>query len=88
MAEGLDIIYNAVFGCTELILGIELGGNSKSKVEMNWLPIPILLFGRVWNLLLESLGGTQFQSLFGRRNHGIGCFVEFGHYKLVYMYEK
>jgi hypothetical protein len=37
---------------------------------------------------LELKGGTQFRFVFGRTNHGIGCFVDFGQYELVYMYEK
>jgi hypothetical protein len=38
-------ILRAVFGCTEFGLGIELGKDSKSKMEMNWTKIPNLLFG-------------------------------------------
>jgi hypothetical protein len=40
-----DPTLNAVFGCTEFDLGIELGKDSKSKMEMNWTKIPNLLFG-------------------------------------------
>jgi hypothetical protein len=35
----------ALFGCTEMIFGIELGGNSKFGPERKWLTIQILLFG-------------------------------------------
>ena len=45
MEASRERVSYSLFGCTELGCGIELGGNSKSKVEMNWLPIPILLFG-------------------------------------------
>ena len=62
--------------------------NSISKMERKLGPIRILLFGCEWNLPLESNGSTQFQFMFGCINHGIECFVEFGQYKLVYMYDK
>jgi hypothetical protein len=42
----ISLVYHkALFGCAELISGIELSGNSKSKVERKWLTIRILLFG-------------------------------------------
>jgi hypothetical protein len=50
--------------------------------------IRIMLFGCTWNLLLESNGDAQFHFMFGCKKHGIGLFVEFGQYKLLYMYEK
>jgi hypothetical protein len=37
--------YNALFGCTEMISGIELSDNSKFNVERKWVTIQILLFG-------------------------------------------
>jgi hypothetical protein len=71
-------------------LGLELNWkrNSKSRIERKWLPIPIPLFGCVWNFLLETEASDQFQFLFGCTNHGIGCFVGFRQYKLVCMYGK
>jgi hypothetical protein len=36
--------------------------NSKSKMEMNWLPIRILLFGCAWNLLFETKGVSNYIS--------------------------
>jgi hypothetical protein len=42
--EGMLITY-ALFGCTEMISGIELSDNSKSRMERKWLTIQILLFG-------------------------------------------
>jgi hypothetical protein len=77
-----------VFECIELGLRIEMKWNTKAKTERKWSPILILLFGRAWYLLLESKGGTQFQFLLGCTNRGIGYFVEFRQYKLMYNYEK
>lgn len=57
-------------------------------MEMNWPPIPNLLFGCAWYFLLESNDGIQFQILFGCTNREIQSFVEFGQYKVVYMYGK
>jgi hypothetical protein len=46
----------ALFGCCELGLELKWTQNSKSKTEMNWFAIQILLFGCAWNLLLETKG--------------------------------
>ena len=62
--------------------------NSKYKMERKWAQIQILLFGCTCNLRFESKGIAQFQFMFGCTNHEIGCFVEFGQCKFVYMYEQ
>jgi hypothetical protein len=39
-----------------LCLELKWTQNSKSKTEINWLAIQILVFGCAWNLLLETKG--------------------------------
>jgi hypothetical protein len=58
-ASPFPLVPYVVFGCIELVLGIELEWNTKTKVERKWPLIPILLFGCVWYLLLESKGASN-----------------------------
>jgi hypothetical protein len=62
----------ALFGCTEIISGIELSGNSKFGVERKWLTF-YCLDGLYCAVGIRS--GTHFQFLFGCTRHGIGCFL-------------
>jgi hypothetical protein len=48
--------YYALFGCTELDIELNWIGNSKFRMERKWLRIWIIVFGCVWNLLLELKG--------------------------------
>jgi hypothetical protein len=52
----------ALFGCTEMISGIELSGNSKYGLERKCLTIRILLFGwrRIcsWNHRVVSISNS------------------------------
>jgi hypothetical protein len=85
-----------VFGYTELELRIELSENSKSKLEKKWLLIQFLLFGCVWNLLLESkvvpnsnscldVGTTELNDLLSLDN--ITCVLKIACvYQNVYIY--
>jgi hypothetical protein len=66
---------------------IELSGNSKFMVEMEMACNSNSFVWMAWNLLLESESDIHFQFLFGCANHGIGWFLKFGQYKVVYIYK-
>jgi hypothetical protein len=70
----ISIIKNTkvVFGCK--CLGLYLNCNGNIESELKWIG---LQFQRVaWYLMLRLKDGTQCQSLFGYRNHGIDvCWV-------------
>jgi hypothetical protein len=52
----------ALFGCAEMIFGIELSDNSKFRMERKWLAIRILLFGWLeichWNHRVVSISNS------------------------------